>query len=292
MYKFFKAGLSAVLSIVLAAGSMTVPALADTDLNTVSAESEASASLTGTDSSVLKTWTFDTDAQNWNYDSGWDYQYDGDANTSVTYDGTNKRLEMNVDYSNNSDVSWSQPTLLYSESGMVLTGAKQFSFDFWYNSSYMSAGSFTFALWSDDFSSSSVSATEAADDGGLMKEHVTLSFDAVTAASADRIALKVVGNMTDYSGSIYFDNMEIAADAQSDNDVNSTVTVNSGNPSAVSNGSLSTYLADNTTNESTALADSIALADPNATDAVKAAYVYLKAVGESSSVIYGHQNDT
>ena len=57
---------------------------------------------------ALKTWDFnDGTTQGWDYNSGWNYQYDGAASTSVTNE--NSMLKFNVDYSANSSSTWSQP---------------------------------------------------------------------------------------------------------------------------------------------------------------------------------------
>lgn len=84
-----------------------------------------------------------------------------------------------------------------------------------------------------------------------------------------------------------------SADVSSDIAVDSTVVPKSADTQQVqiSDGKLLTAKKDGSAQE-TALASKISLVDAKADESAKQLYAYLKAVGNSDSVIFGHQNDT
>ena len=144
---------------------------------TESAPAQNSAALVGsadTDSArALKTWDFnDGTAQGWDYNSGWNYQYDGAASTSVTNE--NSMLKFNVDYSANSSSTWSQPVLTVYPSGLDISGADLLTFDFYYNPALLGSGSFATKVtvqnssWSEDTSSyGNIDLSGAVDADGM-----------------------------------------------------------------------------------------------------------------------------
>ena len=188
---------------------------------TESAPAQNSAALVGsadTDSArALKTWDFnDGTAQGWDYNSGWNYQYDGAASTSVTNE--NSMLKFNVDYSANSSSTWSQPVLTVYPSGLDISGADLLTFDFYYNPALLGSGSFATKVtvqnssWSEDTSSyGNIDLSGAVDaDGmdGYKKVTVKLSIpQAVTTSECACVALGIIGNMTAYKGAVYLDNI-------------------------------------------------------------------------------------
>ena len=273
---------------------------------TESAPAQNSAALVGsadTDSArALKTWDFnDGTAQGWDYNSGWNYQYDGAASTSVTNE--NSMLKFNVDYSANSSSTWSQPVLTVYPSGLDISGADLLTFDFYYNPALLGSGSFATKVtvqnssWSEDTSSyGNIDLSGAVDaDGmdGYKKVTVKLSIpQAVTTSECACVALGIIGNMTAYKGAVYLDNISFSTDKEAeDTDVDSTVKIADGQDVAVSGTTLETK--DSSGNaETTALPTDVTMVDADATASAKQLYSYLQAVGQSDSVIFGHQNDT
>ena len=99
----------------------------------------------------------------------------------------------------------------------------------------------------------------------------------------------MVGKNTDFQGDIYFDNMKFTNIEVEDIYVDATIEVQKGNGVTVSADGKSITTA---SGQSVSIASEVSLVDPNANEATKNLYAYLKAIGESDSVIFGHQNDT
>src|SRR5699024_8003608 len=123
---------------------------------------------------------------------------------------------------------------------------------------------------------------------GLKKASFTFHCDE-TYASAERpqkLMLLIVGNSTDYKGSLWFDDICLSYIEEEDIYVDASVAPDS----AVSlSGNADTLTVNG---EPVDYADSVRLADPDADEETAAVYQYLKAVGESGSTIYGHMEDT
>lgn len=245
----------------------------------------------------LKAWTFDKDAQDWYYGAGWEYQYDSAANSGVSYD--DGKLKVDVDYTKNTDVSWSQMAACLSDkNGMKLTGANKVSLDFYYDTANMKTGSFIVKAYSNGGVNVYAAVdTEKAEivKGTLKKATVELSFDAISNNTVNDFSICVIGNQTDYKGSLWLDNIKIISVTDSANEiyVNSTVKSTGG---SVKNdidkkGNLVTYNSKGIAQKENLTTD-IKLVDKNATNDVKQIYTYLKAVGESSSAIFGQQSNT
>ena len=128
---------------------------------------------------------------------------------------------------------------------------------------------------------------------GYKKVTVKLSIpQAVTTSECACVALGIIGNMTAYKGAVYLDNISFSTDqAAEDTDVDSTVRIADGQNISVSGTTLQTKDASGNA-ETTALPTDVTMVDANATASAKKLYSYLKAVGQSDSVIFGHQNDT
>lgn len=244
---------------------------------------------------VLKSWTFDSSEEGWYYGTGWEYKYQGAANSSVSYE--DGRLKVVADYSKDTGEGWSQmAACFYNDAGMNLTGANKVTLDFLYDTASMTTGSFTLKIYSNGGIDSSVPVDMSKSEtvsGTIKKASVEITFDKITNAAVKDFAVCIVGNQTDYKGSLWMDNINIIATADSTADiyVNSTVGVATQKPVSVKNGKLVTYTSADKS-ENTKLSTKLTLVDKNATKEVKQIYSYLEAVGKSSSVIFGHQNDS
>lgn len=256
---------------------------------------------------IVKAWNFDDGIGSWG-NAGWDYQYDGEAATTAAENGM---LKINVDYSKNAETSWSQIGVQEWKE-VNLQGVSKTTFDFYYDPTKLGSGSFSIKeaiqySTGEDEDGNTITAeaiggnvtasvnTENAEDAenGLKKATVTVEFDEVTQETCCNVVICIVGQNTGYQGAVYIDNLKmIKAAPGEDTSIDSTKKATGEEKVlSVANGKLSSFDADGAA-VSTDIAATVKMVDPDATAAAKAVYAYLKAVGESDSVIYGHQNDT
>ena len=278
------------LSLVLAMGVTALPVNGLAGINNVYA-AEAT--------QEVFTQNFDSGINGWYYGAGWEYQYSGAENSKV--EAKDGRLNFTVDYSKDKSQGWSQATAVYEPSTATdFSGASQVKMDFYYDASKLTAGSFKIKLYAEtsagniDTNVDVDTAKAEAVSGDIKKVPVTLGFDALAeGAKLTKFAIQLIGANTDYKGDVAFDNLIVARVPVVDTwSVDSTIAVKdaSKQQAAVTAGKLSLQKKDGTAEE-IALTDSISLVDPKATDNTKQIYAYLKAVGESESVIFGHEND-
>ena len=75
------------------------------------------------DMTAIVTWDFSQDIAGWSYNTGWDSDYSGGSSTSAAWDEVTQSLKATVDYSQDSDQSWSQLGICYwTDQVMDLTG--------------------------------------------------------------------------------------------------------------------------------------------------------------------------
>ncbi|MGN0352547.1 MAG: glycosyl hydrolase [Roseburia sp.] len=244
----------------------------------------------------VKSWDFSKDANGW-YDggSGWDWQYHGRDNTSVSYDAETQRLKVDVDYSADTEYDWSQMAVCYYEDGMSLTGANQVALDVYYDKANQTMGGFSIKAYSNSGVDANVALEESAEevvDGTLVKVPVVITFDVITNDVTPDFSLCIIGRNTDYKGTVWFDNVVISRlEDTTDKSVDATIVAGAGNQVMANASELVT--TDKTgAQEKTAFESGAKMVDGNADDNTVAVYEYLEAMGKTSSVIYGHQNDT
>lgn len=245
---------------------------------------------------VLQVFDFNDGIGGWYYGTGWEYEYSGKDQSSVEAD--NGQLKFNLDYSADKDKSWSQAAAVWEPSdgkGINLTGATNATFSLFYDSSKMKDGTFAVKLFCDEGldASADIDLAQAQTvSGDIKKVDVELAFDALTDKVSDvkKLAVLMVGKNTDYKGAVWFDDLKLTIGSANDVSVDSTIAAKKAMPVSISGGKLVTYKKDGS-KQSTKLATSVSLVDKKATAETKKLYAYLKAVGESDSVIYGHQND-
>lgn len=240
---------------------------------------------------------FNSGINGWSYGNGWEYQYSAKDSSVEADDGM---LKMNVDFSKDVDQGWSQVAASYwDNNGIKFSRANQVTLDFRYDSSKMTTGGLTIMV----FSNAGINANAPVDmakaetvSGTIKQASVTINFDALGSSASDcGFAICLIGSNTDYKGSVWFDNLSVNADPVdlTADDVDSTIAVKSAKEQqlSISGGKLLTQKKDGST-QKTALSTKIKLVDKKATEDTKQIYTYLKAIGESDSVIYGHQDDT
>lgn len=288
-----KRGIAMTMSLAIAATGIPGTGLSGFGaLSTVAYAEEAEAL-----KDMLKNFDFDSGIDGWYYGKGWEYNYSAADASSVEAD--NQRLKFNVDYSQDADKDWSQATAVYEtvDDAINLNGATSASVDFFYDTAKMTKGNFAIKLYCDEGldANTEVDFSKAETvDGTIVKVPVELNFDALgaNASAVKKIAIQLIGKLTDYKGAVWFDNFKLHREAVPDASVDSTIPVKSVDEEKVSLASktLTTYKKDGS-KETTKIASTIKLTDKKASKATKNVYAYLQAVGKSDSVIYGHQND-
>ncbi len=283
-------------------GATGIPTVGFLPVQNVYAADEAQATGTSdadTQVRVLAGFDFKDGISGWSYGSGWEYNYSAKDTSSVEAD--QGQLKFLVDYSNDKDKDWSQATVVWKpadgEKGLDLKGATTVTMDFIYDASKMTAGSFAVKLYGEgldanvdaDFASAEVVS------GDVKKIPVKITFDALGAAASEmnQFAIQLIGKNTDYKGAVWFDNIQITGEPLPDISTDSTIAAKSADTQQVkiSDGKLVTAKKDGSAQE-TALDFKVSLVDQKADASAKQLYAYLKAVGSSDSVIFGHQNDT
>ena len=241
-----------------------------------------------TDAEVVKSFDFSDSAQGWYYGSGWEWQYSGAANTSVSAE--NGMLKVSTDFSADAGYEWSNLAVCYWEEGMNLRGVNQLTLDVYYETAKLTDGALKIGLFSnagiDTYADLSPVAVADAETG-LSKATITMPFNALGSAVND-FAIKIIGLNTSYQGAFYIDNINLVRSGATEepNTVTSTLFPNEGNVITTDNTNLVTV------DERAAFTDSASLVDPDSNDDVVATYAYLKALGSTDSVIFGHQDDT
>lgn len=279
--EMMKRGLAFSLAVVLAGSSLS---------------SENVFSVSAAETHVLKVFDFNNGIGGWYYGSGWEYDYSAGASSAVSAD--NGQLKFDVDYSADKDKGWSQTTAVWEPSdgkGINLKGATNASLSLTYDSSKMTTGTFAVKLFCDEGleAYADVDQTKAETvSGSIKKVNVDMIFDALSDKASDvrKLAVQIVGKNTDYRGAVWIDDISIAIGSANDTSVDSTITVKKSMPVSVSGGKLVTYKK-NGSAQKTKITTSLSMVDKKATAGTKKVYAYLKAVGQSDSVIYGHQND-
>ena len=237
-------------------------------------------------------WDFSDGTQGWIFDSSWaGDSYHGTSDYS--HDLGKGMLKVDIDFSQDSSNGWSQPGISFlEEAGIDYSAFTTLTFDLYYDSAAFTTGQITIKANSDNVFQNQMAGfhnlvTENA--GGTLKK-ATLQFQLDSSyaktENPEKLMLLIVGNSTDYKGSLWFDNIRLSAPAIEDNYVDATVTAETRTQL------LGQTKALTVNGQSIPYSTEIQLADPKADGSVKAVYQYLKAVGESDAVIYGHMEDT
>lgn len=266
--------LAAVCAAAAAVMGLTLPAA------TVSAQEKTE-----------RLWDFCDGAQGWVYDDSW--KGDCEVTGGASYDAEKGMLKVDVDFTAEQDNGWCQSGISFSEEGGIdYSMYNTLSFDLYYDTAAFTTGQITLKAASDNVFQEQMQgiADAAAEDAGgtLKKASFTFQCDTEYAAAErpEKLLLLIVGNSTDYKGSLWFDNVRLShvdeADIYEDVEVApDTDTSLYGNASTLT-----------VNDEAVSYASRVRLADPRADEQTVAVYQYLKAVGESGGTIYGHMEDT
>ncbi len=248
---------------------------------------------------VLHEWNFDDGIGSWE-NAGWNYQYNGEE---VTTESEYNMLKVNVDYSKDKDIDWSQ--IGVREWGNIdVKGSTKTTFDLYYDPAkldgaltikealqYQSGDDYTEAVSTDvTVDTDSAVGSDVSELSGWKKAKVTITYDEVTQDICNTV-LCIVGKNTTYTGALYIDSIKIIKEAPGEDIYVDATKKATANAISTSGSTLTTYDKDGTEKIST-LSDSIKIVDASADAKTKATYAYLEAVGKSDSLIFGHQNDT
>jgi len=228
-------------------------------------------------------WNFDNSTKGldgWAYNGG--YQYSGPTENVVNYDSSvgSSSMKLDVDYSKDSDISWSEFKISKTlDEETSFNGYNILTYDFIYDPTKMTTGGFQTKLFITNGLNTygSIDLSNATDAGnGLKKAQVTLKFTSQD-VKASSITIGIIGSSTDYKGNLYIDNIKLSQEQVADKYVELTAKTT----------------AQGTVNpEDLSIPSTVKLVDSGATEKTADLYAYLKGVGKSDYVLYGHQNDT
>ena len=228
------------------------------------------------------------------------YQYNGESKIENKTIGDKKFLAVTVDYAKDVATGWSEAKFNYAHPEQVpsLKGYNAFVADVYYKTANKTAGSFAMKLFAkspvtdkdtinDDAALPEGEAVEIAGLEGYYKSQFVLEkkYD----GAFQNLTFGIVGKNTDYAGEIYFDNMRFTKITAPEVYVDSTILPEKGAGLQIVDNGRTLQTA---SGQKIQISENVALVDAKAVDATKNLYAYLKAVGESDSVIFGHQNDT
>ena len=228
------------------------------------------------------------------------YQYNGESKIENKTIGDKKFLAVTVDYAKAVATGWSEAKFNYAHPEQVpsLKGYNAFVADVYYKPANKTAGSFAMKLFAkspvtdkdtinDDAALPEGEAVEIAGLEGYYKSQFVLEkkYD----GAFQNLTFGIVGKNTDYAGEIYFDNMRFTKITAPEVYVDSTILPEKGAGLQIVDNGRTLQTA---SGQKIPISENVALVDAKAVDATKNLYAYLKAVGESDSVIFGHQNDT
>lgn len=239
------------------------------------------------------------DASAWSLEGP--YQYTGDSKIENKTVGDKKFLVATVDFSKDTHQGWSEPKFGYTHDAVVpsLKGYNAFIADVYYKPANKTAGSFGIKLYAND----AVTGKEGIiNNDAAIPEGEPVTIDGLEGyykaefvlekkfeGAFQNLTFSIVGKNTDYVGDFYLDNMRFTKITAPEVYVTSTILPKKGAGIRVVDEGRNIQTA---SGKKFAIAENVALVDAEANDATKNLYAYLKAVGESDSVIFGHQNDT
>lgn len=228
------------------------------------------------------------------------YEYTGESKVANKTIGDKKFLVATMDYSKDVNAGWSEAKFDYTHASEVpsLKGYNAFIADVYYKPEDKTAGNFGIKLFAKSpttdketiNSDAALPAGEPVEIEGLEGYYKSeFVLEKKFEGAFKNLTFGFVGKNTDFKGDVYLDNMRFTQITAPDVYVTSTILPKKGPGIQVVDEGRNIQTA---SGEKFAIAENVALVDAKAIDATKNLYAYLKAVGESDSVIFGHQNDT
>ncbi|MDR1399292.1 MAG: hypothetical protein LBJ41_05155 [Treponema sp.] len=233
---------------------------------------------------TAKVWTFDTDTAGWQVATGEHYAYGAGEPTLEWDNGLGEGMvKFTAQYDDS--VGWSEPKIKTNITpALDVSGYNTFSFDFYFDPSSTSVGNLQYKVFSNggidknativDLRSGSSVGTAIAST--YRKVSVTTALTGNLTTISD-LTLGIIGGSTDYSGAMFIDNIKFSYVAAPPGPDQTAIT--------------KTPNVTGTQVPALSLPTSVRLVDGAATAETARLYAYLKALGDTDKVIYGHQND-
>lgn len=246
----------------------------------------------------LARWEFLHDVDQWYH---WESNYNG---SPVSLSCSNKRLKAKVDFSKDGDSASAQVAVGYWHEGFKASRANRITIELLFEQEKLD-GSFTVQATSTVGvdGSAVVSAADGRDAGdSLARTTVVIDFPTLRSeAEMKDLTLHFFGNRTTYSGYLYVERVSLwstdGKDTHLDNAldssyVNASLLPGDNGLRTINRDGLITTTPQGASEVTKLDNGTIRLVDPLADTNVQNLYLYLKAVGESSSVIFGQEENT
>ncbi|MDR3304317.1 MAG: hypothetical protein LBS86_07900 [Treponema sp.] len=234
---------------------------------------------------AAKVWSFDTDTAGWTVAVGEHYAYAA-GEPKLAWDKSLGQGMVKFTAQYDAAVGWSEPKIkTIITPALDVSGFNTVSFDCYFDPTVTSTGNLQYKVFSTggidknaaivDLKSGN-SAGEAVSGSVYRKIRVTAALDGALTTISD-LTLGIIGGNTDYSGALFIDNITLSYVAAPPGPDKTPIT-KAPNKAGTQAPALS-------------LAASVRLADGAASAETARLYAYLKALGDTDKVIYGHQND-
>lgn len=179
----------------------------------ITAASCASSGGGGTVREAPGKWSFTSGLQGWALASSEFYMYASPIRLSFDDKTFGKGLlRMDVDFTAHKSAEWSEPKIMNDfPRAFNMNGVKQLVFDFYYNPSNQSAGTFKAKVFTNN---NGILVDQATDDiiggddagDGFLKKEVVIPIKPVVGYMTD-MRFSIAGCLTDYKGPIFIGNM-------------------------------------------------------------------------------------
>lgn len=230
--------------------------------------------------SIIFTFDSEDDVACWSNGGSWDYA----GGLTIGYDSGLKAMRLDLDYTGNSTSSWSEAKVKCSfAQPRQLEGYNRFSFDFIYDPSKMTKGSFSVKLSAGTMDAHAPITNVTEYGGGLKMAEAILTLTGGSNA-VNSFIIGLVGVNTDYRGPVFIDNIAFSK-AAGDGYSEASLSVKPKTPVKVNHGSIEAG------GQTQNVRPEIKLVDNKARDFTVKLAAYLKAIGKTDCVLFGHQND-
>ena len=210
----------------------------------------------------------------WEQETGW--QYDNSVTTAVESFNNSKQLKVGLNYTGCEGFTWSEAKINKKFATPIDVSAyNQLTLDITYPAAFDGFKVKAFSKNGDAQIIEKDLSAEGTDIGGNMKKaSVSIKFQPNEAKMVD-LTLGIIGVSTSFVGDVYLDNIVLSQFDSSADFVDITSTPGAG-----------------TQADTSKMPGDVVLADADATATTKSLYSYLKGLGASNQVLFGHQNDT
>ena len=169
------------------------------------------------DAQGSKVWSFanpSDDVQGWEVASSEFWNYRGGATLSYDSETFGRGLlRLDLDFTETSAEDWSEPKMKNDfPRAFNMRGVSVFAFDFYYNPSLLNEGTFTPKIFTNnngilvDVAGVPIEGSVEEFDNGFVKQEVFM-FVPRTAGFMTDLRFSVAGNLTNYKGPVFFDNI-------------------------------------------------------------------------------------